>query len=94
MALLLNCGSLSKAYGVRRLFSGISLGIDEGEKVGLIGPNGSGKSTLLKIIVGQETSDEGEMAMRRQLRLGYIPQEDVFPDGANVETYCWRRCAM
>jgi len=85
MALLLSCDGLSKAYGARRLFSGISLGVFEEEKVGLIGPNGSGKSTLLKILVGEEPADDGEVSVRRQLRLGYIPQEDVFPAGATVE---------
>ncbi|MHB9132749.1 MAG: ABC-F family ATP-binding cassette domain-containing protein [Armatimonadota bacterium] len=85
MALLLSCDALSKSYGLQRLFSGISLGLFEEERVGMIGPNGSGKSTLLKVIAGLETPDEGEVTLKRQLRLGYVPQEEIFPAGATVE---------
>jgi ATP-binding cassette subfamily F protein uup len=60
------------------LFSGITLGLTEGERVGLIGVNGSGKSTLLRIFAGIERPDEGELISRRQLRVGYVPQEDAF----------------
>ncbi len=60
------------------LFSGITLGLSEGERVGLIGVNGSGKSTLLRIFAGIEQPDEGELISKRQLRVGYVPQEDSF----------------
>jgi ABC-type hemin transport system ATPase subunit len=53
MALLESCTSLSKSFGSRALFENISLGISEGERLGLIGPNGAGKSTLLRILSGQ-----------------------------------------
>jgi len=85
MALLLSCDSLSKSYGAQPLFSGISLGLAEEERVALIGPNGSGKSTLLRILIGEENSDAGEVSQRRQLRLAYLPQEDLFPEGVTVE---------
>ena len=52
MALIESCTDLSKSFGSRVLFQGITLGISEGERLGLIGPNGSGKSTLLKILCG------------------------------------------
>jgi ATP-binding cassette subfamily F protein uup len=84
MALLLNCQELSKSYGGRPLFTGITFGIDEGERIGLIGPNGSGKSTLLKLIAGEETPDAGFVAARRQLRLAFVAQEDTFPAGRTV----------
>ncbi|HEY8665679.1 MAG TPA: ABC-F family ATP-binding cassette domain-containing protein [Tepidisphaeraceae bacterium] len=79
MVLLIGADSLSKSFGVRPLFRGITLNFSEGERVGLIGPNGSGKSTLLKIIAGLEQADTGDLTRKRGLKLGYVPQEDVFP---------------
>ncbi len=76
--MLLTGRDLSKSYGPRQLFTGITLGLSEGERVGLIGANGSGKSTLLKIFAGLEQPDDGELIARRQLRVGYVPQEDTF----------------
>ena len=81
MALLASCTSLSKSFGSRRLFENISLGISEGERLGLIGPNGAGKSTLLKILAGMMEPDEGTISLRRNTRIGYVPQEAVFPEG-------------
>ncbi len=85
MALLLSCENLSRSFGARTLFRGISLSISEGEKVGMIGPNGSGKSTLLKILAGLDHPDEGELTSKRQLRLAYVAQEDVFTPGTTVQ---------
>lgn len=85
MALLLSCDSLSKSFGARPLFAGITLHLEDNQRTGLIGPNGSGKSTLLKILAGVETADAGAITMKRQLRLGYLPQHDVFPAGRTVE---------
>ena len=82
MAFLFRSDQLSKTYGPRRLFTGISLSFEDGERTGLIGPNGSGKSTLMKILAGLETPDEGTLTMRRNLRLGYVSQADDFPAGA------------
>src|SRR5688572_21984216 len=78
--MLLTGRNLSKHYGPRLLFAGITLGLSEGERIGLIGANGSGKSTLLKIFAGLEHADEGELIARRQLRVGYVPQEDTFDE--------------
>src|SRR6185437_10147358 len=85
MSLLLGSQSLRKSFGRRLLFNGISISFDDEDRTGLIGPNGSGKSTLLKIITGLEQPDEGQLTMRRQLRLGYVPQEDSFPAGKTVQ---------
>lgn len=87
MAILLSCRQLSKAYGPRPLFEGLSFGLFEGERTGLIGPNGAGKSTLLKILAGLETQDSGELAIRRGLRVRYLAQRDFGaekPHGATV----------
>lgn len=78
--LFLNCQNLTKSYASRVLFSDLSFGIFKGDKIGLIGPNGSGKSTLLKILAGIDEADEGLVTRNRSLRLGYIPQETLFPD--------------
>src|SRR5437762_1387785 len=76
MGVLLSCRDLTKSYSARLLFKGITLGLFEGERTGLIGPNGSGKSTLLRILAGLEHADEGELTARRGLHLGYVAQED------------------
>jgi ATP-binding cassette subfamily F protein uup len=84
-AMLLSCESLGKSYGVKPLFTDLSLGLCDGDHVGLIGPNGSGKSTLLKILAGIEDPDSGTRSVRRQLRIGFVPQEPSFVEGHSVE---------
>jgi ATP-binding cassette subfamily F protein uup len=85
MALLQNVKNLSKSFGPRDLFRGISISFDDTERTGLIGPNGAGKSTLLKILGGLESPDEGTIETRRNLRLGYLAQADAFPADHTVE---------
>ena len=82
--LLVSCQELSKAFGAAPLFEGLSLGVFEGDHVGLVGPNGSGKSTLLKILAGVEPPSSGTRAARKRLRIGYVPQDPVFAAGASV----------
>src|SRR5580698_8551794 len=84
MALLASCNSLAKSFGSRTLFENISLGISEGERLGLIGPNGSGKSTLLKILSGHLEPDSGTVSLRRNTRVGYVPQQVEFAPGQTV----------
>jgi ATP-binding cassette subfamily F protein uup len=84
MALLESCTALSKSFSSRTLFENISLGISEGERLGLIGRNGSGKTTLLKILSGRLEPDSGAVSMRRDTRVGYVPQDAVFPAGKTV----------
>jgi ABC transport system ATP-binding/permease protein len=83
--ILLSCESISKSYGVKPLFADLSIGLAEGDHVGLVGPNGSGKSTLLKIMAGLEEPDEGTRSMRRQLRIGYVPQDPSFDGTHTIE---------
>ena len=82
---LLSCEAISKAYGAQSLFKGLSFGLFEGDRVGLVGPNGSGKSTLLKILAGIEAPDSGTRSVRRLVRVGYVLQDPVFPIDHTVE---------
>jgi len=84
MSLLLGAQGLTKSYGHRPLFADLAIDIRVGERIGLIGPNGAGKSTLLKILAGIETPDAGALSARRGVRIGYVPQDDVFPPGLTV----------
>jgi ATP-binding cassette subfamily F protein uup len=83
---LISCQSISKTFGVRTLFEGLSITIAEGERIGLIGPNGSGKSTLVSILAGIEKADDGIVAFRKNVRLGYVPQESRFEAGQTVRS--------
>ncbi|HEX4825935.1 MAG TPA: ABC-F family ATP-binding cassette domain-containing protein [Candidatus Polarisedimenticolaceae bacterium] len=79
--ILLSCQGISKAFGSRPLFSGLTLAVHEGDHIGLVGPNGAGKSTLLKILAGLEVPDEGLSTRRKNVRVGYVPQHPAFPSG-------------
>jgi ABC transport system ATP-binding/permease protein len=83
--LLLSCEAVSKAYGTRSLFERLTFGLFEGDQAGLVGPNGSGKSTLLKILAGIEAADRGSRSLRGGVRVGYVPQDPVFPTGHTVD---------
>ncbi len=81
---LLVAENLSKSYGPNVLFSEVSLGINEGDKCGLIGINGTGKSTLLRILAGGEEPDTGSITMRNGLRIAYLPQMPEFDDSMTL----------
>ncbi len=66
---------LTKSFGDLVLFENISLGISEGDRIGLIARNGSGKTTLLNIIAGIEGKDEGSVVWRNDLRVEYLSQD-------------------
>ena len=72
---LLTANDLALAYGHQRLLEAVTLSVAPGEKVGLVGRNGSGKTSLLRILAGHQSADAGEVARRRGLRIGYLPQE-------------------
>src|SRR4029077_426784 len=85
MGVLLHANSLTKSYGTRLLFRDISISFADEDRTGLFGPNGAGKSTLMRVLAGLEPPDSGELNPRRNLRLAYVPQVDLFPAGQTVE---------
>jgi ATP-binding cassette subfamily F protein uup len=72
---LLSANEIRLSYGYQNLLDGVTLAVAAGEKVGLVGRNGCGKSSLLKILTRQQQADSGEISVRRDLRVGYLPQE-------------------
>ncbi len=78
---------LSKAYAEKILFSNISFGIDQGQKVGLIARNGAGKTTLLNIMMQREIPDSGNCNFRKNIRVAYLEQNPVFsPEPTVIQT--------
>lgn len=84
---ILNIEHVSKIFGDKTIFDDISLGVHQGDKIGVLGVNGTGKSTLLKVIAGLEVPDEGEVIFGRGIRTAFLPQNPEFPDGAKVLSY-------
>lgn len=81
---VLSAQGISKRHGLKPLFDGLSFGIDDRDRIGLIGINGCGKSTLLQIVAGVEPPDSGLVVTRQGLRVEYLPQNPVFEAGLNV----------
>jgi len=86
----LQIDNLTKSFGDLVLFQNLSLGISEGDRIGLIARNGSGKTTLLNIIMGIEGKDEGSIVWRNDLRVDYLSQDPQFPQDITVGEVC--RC--
>jgi ATP-binding cassette subfamily F protein uup len=80
----LSVENLTKTYGEKTLFKGISFGIEQGQKVALIAKNGSGKSTLLKIICGKDIPDSGNVVNRNGISIAYLDQNPDFDESTNV----------
>ncbi len=76
--ILLNAEGISKSYSEKILLDNVSLGINEGDKIGLIGVNGTGKSTLLKILAGVDEAEAGTVITGNGVRIGYLPQNPDF----------------
>ena len=69
---------VGKSFGAERIFRDLSFQINEDDRIGLVGPNGAGKSTLLNILAGREEPDEGNIAVARNTRIGYLLQVTDF----------------
>ena len=81
---IINIEGVSKAFDIRPLLVDVSLGISEGDRIGIVGRNGGGKSTLLKILAEQEPPDEGRVTRANWARLGMLNQVDNAEPGATV----------
>ena len=77
MAHLLQAQSISLEYPTREVFAGLSVSLEQGDRIGVVGRNGEGKSTLLKLLAGVIRPDHGEVIARRGLRVGYVDQSDT-----------------
>lgn len=81
MESLLQAENISKRYGDKLLFENININISEGQKIALVAKNGTGKTSLLNILAGTDSSDSGKLSFRRDVRIGYLPQEiDIDPN--------------
>lgn len=73
--LIARLGNIGLYYGTQRIFDGLELTLNDGEKIGLVGPNGAGKSSLLKILAGVEPPTSGTCTLRNGIKVAYLPQE-------------------
>lgn len=99
MANLVNVENVSKSFGLKTLLDGVSLGVQTGDRIGVVGLNGGGKSTLLKVLTGQEQPDEGRVSLMNDIRVAMVTQEanlnpedtvaDVVLKPLGVETFEW-----
>lgn len=87
---ILNAEKISKTYGEKELFDCITLGVNDGDKIGVIGVNGTGKSTFLKIIAGVEFPDEGKIVKGRNVTIEYLPQTPAFLENDTIISYVIR----
>ena len=88
MESILQIDGLCKSFGDRIIFDGLSLNINQGEKVGLIARNGQGKSTLLDVIAGNADYRSGSIVFRRDIRTAYLVQTPQFPQESSVLNAC------
>lgn len=81
---LVNLETVSKVYGTRALLDGISLGVNEGDRIGVVGRNGDGKTTLIRMLAKLEDADQGRVTHSGGLRLGVLTQHDSLDPAATV----------
>ena len=84
MVNLVNLENVSKSFGVKPLLDGVSLGVQEGERIGMVGLNGGGKTTTLEVLAGIEPPDSGRVSRVNGLRMAVVTQRGVLPPGSTV----------
>ena len=85
MAFLLGCEKVRVEFPTKTVFEGLSLGVDEGARIGIVGQNGDGKSTLLRVLSGDVEVDDGRVIRTRGVSVGMLGQSDDLRDGDTVE---------
>ena len=85
MAFLLGCEKARVEFPTKTVFEDVSLGLDEGDRIGVVGKNGDGKSTLLSLLAGVIEPDEGRVIRTRGVRVGVLGQADALSDDETVE---------
>lgn len=81
---ILSLENVSKTFGIKPLFSAITFGLDEADKIGVIGANGSGKSTLLRVIAGEEATDTGRVVLSNERVIAYLSQNPPYDPAQTV----------
>src|SRR5919206_1877161 len=81
---MISFSGIHKQYGKQLLFVDASFQLNPSEKVGLVGPNGAGKTTLFRMVVGEESPDEGEVSVPKRLTIGYFRQDVEEMEGRSV----------
>jgi ATP-binding cassette subfamily F protein uup len=81
---LLNLESVSKSFDIRALLDGVSLGVNAGDRIGVVGRNGGGKSTLIKVMVGIEAPDSGRVSKAGSVNIGILSQTDDLKEDSLV----------
>jgi ATP-binding cassette subfamily F protein uup len=80
----LSVESISKRFGERLIFENLTFGISKGQKVALVAKNGSGKSTLLKILIGEDTADEGQVIFNNDIKVSYLAQDHGLDENLSI----------
>lgn len=81
----LSVENITKSFGERVLFEGLSFGINQGQKIAFVAKNGSGKTSLLKIITGDDTPDSGQIVMRKEIKMAFLSQDPKFDLDLTIE---------
>ncbi|WP_424184237.1 ABC-F family ATP-binding cassette domain-containing protein [Actinokineospora sp. G85] len=84
MVNLVNLENVSKSFGVKPLLDSVSLGVSQGDRIGVVGLNGGGKTTLLEVLAGLEPPNEGRVSRNRDLRMAVVTQRTELPRGTTV----------
>ena len=84
MAILLGCDSVGLEFPTKHIFDSVTLGVNEGDRIGIVGKNGDGKSTLLSVLAGAIEPDDGRVTHRRDVTVGILGQRDALDDSATV----------
>ena len=90
MAILLGCDSVSLEFPTKHIFDSVTLGVGEGDRIGIVGKNGDGKSTLLSVLAGTLEPDDGRVTHRRGTTIGLLGQKDQLVDTDTVPSWATR----